>query len=316
MRMQPARQRSSLIPAILLMATAATALVAISNAQRSGKGDMELSALVPGSIGDWTPQGDDATYDRDTIFEYMNGAGEVYLSFAYTRMFVRRFTNPAQDELTVEVYDMGNPSDAYGIFSRARAEADVGIGQGSEYRSGYLNFWKDRFFVTAYTWTETDETRSALLEIGRMIAEGIPDESDPPLLLTSLPADDLAPHTVRYFHLYTDLNKHYFVADQNILDLDATTEAVIANYETEDDYSFLLVIRYPGEERAERAFAAFMEIYMPDAGDSGTVRIEDGYWASAARTGEFLTAVFDASSSERAQQLLTASRNRIEGVLR
>jgi len=277
----------------------------------------DLSSLAPDSVDRWMEEaGSDAVYDRETIFDYMNGAGEVYLSFSYREMFVRRYAGPTGEELTLEIYDMGSSSDAFGIFSRARQEDDIGIGQGSEYRSGYLNFWKGRFFITAYTYDENEDSRAALLALGRSIASAIPETGPPPEIVDCLPTGDLLPNTIRYFHLHTDLNRHYFVADENILDLDPEVDAVIASYEREDDYSYLLIVAYPSEERAQTAHRTFADIYMPEAAATGVTQIEDGSWTAAIRTGMSVAVVFDASTADRARQLLADARARMEGAMK
>ena len=119
---------------------------------------MDLSELVPESIGTWSNY-EDSIYDKETIFEYMNGAGEVFLSFAYERMFVRQFSKSEdmEEELTVEIYDMGKPSDAFGIFTRFRSGEDAGTGQSSSYLSGNLSFWKGRYFVIIFVLMEFKE---------------------------------------------------------------------------------------------------------------------------------------------------------------
>ncbi len=275
---------------------------------------MELAELVPESLGPWQRSGEDARYDRESIFKYMDGAGEIYLCFAFRELFVRRF-RPAADlaaeEITVELYDMGNSADAFGIFSRNRAGPDVGVGQGSEYRSGYLVFWQDRYFVTVFTRQETDRSRQAVLELGRSIAAAVPRQGNPPDLVAMLPKEDLVSESVRYFHRHTDLNHHYFLAEENLLDLGPRTDAVIASYRRPGEFLFLLIVRYANQGLAESAHRQFIGGYLPEGQATGIARIEDGSWAAAALAGIHLVAVFDAPTPERAAALLGTARERI-----
>jgi len=41
----------------------------------------ELRSLLPGSIGEWKAEGEDRIYDPRTIFDYIDGAGEVYRAY-------------------------------------------------------------------------------------------------------------------------------------------------------------------------------------------------------------------------------------------
>ena len=71
-----------------------------------------------------------------------------------------RKTNPELEKLLTPAQvnptqfftlDMGRDSEAFGIFSRNRQGPEAGIGQGSEYRSGYLVLWQGPYFATVYT---------------------------------------------------------------------------------------------------------------------------------------------------------------------
>ncbi|MCJ7628218.1 MAG: hypothetical protein MUO50_07495, partial [Longimicrobiales bacterium] len=86
--------------------------------------------LLPKTIGEWVKQDAPLTYDRETIFDYINGAGEVYRSYAFSHVLVDRYERSgAQDQgVTVELFDMGNPEDAFGVFSYAREQEEAGIG--------------------------------------------------------------------------------------------------------------------------------------------------------------------------------------------
>jgi len=282
---------------------------------QTGRGAMDLSKLIPDTVGTWAPVDDypDARYDKQTIFDYMNGAGEVFLSFAYQEMFVR-YLEKQDEQLTIELYDMGNSADAFGIFARSRSGDDIGIGQGSQYWSGQINFWKDRYYVSVFTLTETEDSKRDVFDLARAIAANIPDEGQPPAILSLLPPEDLHEETIKYFHLHTDLNRYYFISDSNILGLDSNTEAIIANYESGQEYRFLLVVRYPDPERAGEVFTTFHDTWLPEADEDGAVEIEEGQWSSAILTGPYIISVFDAQSAESARNLLAATQDRIEGV--
>ena len=47
----------------------------------------------------------------------MNGAGEVYLAYGFQRLLVQRYARPNQEEILVEVFDMGYPRNAYGALT-------------------------------------------------------------------------------------------------------------------------------------------------------------------------------------------------------
>jgi len=49
-----------------------------------------------------------------------------------------------EPQITVELFDMGTPDDAYGVFSYGREQEETGIGGGYELRSSVLSFWQNR----------------------------------------------------------------------------------------------------------------------------------------------------------------------------
>jgi hypothetical protein len=274
---------------------------------------MNLGELLPAEAGGRALLGPATAYDERTIFRYMDGAAEVYLSFDFRSLLVGRYPGPDSDTLTVELYDMGSSAEAFGIFSRNRSGEDLGIGQGSEYRSGYLLFWKDRVLGTVWTSVETERSREGVLDLGRAIAKRIPKEGPLPDILGLLPAANRSPRSVRYFHKHTDLNEHYFLSDENILGLGTDTEAALASYAFPGAEPLLLVVRYPDEARAVSAEARLRDAFLLGAGPSGIVRIEDGSYAGAGRSGRRLLLVLDAPDTETAKALLADTRGLTQG---
>ena len=56
-------------------------------------------------------------YNRDNIFNYMDGEAETYLPLGFRLLYIERYRKPGTGELIlVEVYDMGSESGAKGIF--------------------------------------------------------------------------------------------------------------------------------------------------------------------------------------------------------
>jgi hypothetical protein len=263
----------------------------------------DLAALVPSEFQGWTVE-EDQSFDRDTIFDYIDGAGEVYRSYNVRRLFARRMARAGRPALIVDLFDMGTSADAFGVFSHDPAGDDARIGQGSAYQGGLLSFWKDRYFVSVYAEGETLETKAAVLGLAAKVAGSIPGEGPKPALLADLPPQDLDPRSVRYFHNHLVLNVHYFVSQENILRLDQTTEAVIGFYGEKGAGGRLLIVRYATAERARDALNAFCGAYLPESGALRTARTENGKWTAARLLRERVAVVFDAPTEVAAGILL------------
>jgi hypothetical protein len=261
-----------------------------------------MASFIPRSAGPWQAEADEV-YDPETIFSYIDGAGEVYRSYNFRLLVARRFHKDGKPDIVVDLFDMGGPSDAFGVFTHDLDGQEAGVGQGSRYRAGLLSFWKDRYFGSVYAEEETAETRELVLELGRSIAAAIPGKGRLPEVLAFLPRAGLRPDSERFFHNYSVLNYHFFVADQDILRLEGRADALLATYDLPSGQARLLVVRYQTPETAAEGLAAFVSAYMPDAGKKGIIRTEDGKWTSCRRMGRTVTVVFGAASERDAAGL-------------
>lgn len=296
------------VPALVALVLASTAL---SGCARREPDSTTVLDLLPAQIDSWTRGDPAAFYDRETIFDYINGAGEVYRSYAFDQVVVVVYTSAQGPEITVELFDMGNPADAYGVFSYARENEETGIGGGYEQKGRVLCFWQDRYYTCVAAEERSDDSDRALLQFARAISERLPPESDPPDLVSMLPREGLVPFSERFFHLHQSLNYHYYLARENIFGLSDETDAVLARYAPGSTY--LLLVRYANEGDAAGAASSFRQGYLPEAGESRPVETENGAFLSYGRRGRFLVVVLDAVSEDAADALLQATLNGLTG---
>ncbi|MEE8554159.1 MAG: DUF6599 family protein, partial [Desulfobacterales bacterium] len=72
---------------------------------------------LPKTIGAWTRSDSAQTIDSTSIFKYMNGAGELYLSYGFNHLEVYEYTADNQKNILVELYYMKTSDDAFGLLS-------------------------------------------------------------------------------------------------------------------------------------------------------------------------------------------------------
>jgi hypothetical protein len=275
---------------------------------------LEMKKLLPREILGYKADGEDEFYDRQTTFRYMDGAAELYRSFAFKLLMVRRYLKPNSPAIIVELLDMGVAEDAFGIFTFETGGEELGVGQGSDYGGGLLRFWKGKFFLNVYAEQETPSTKQDVLEVAKAIARSLGQEGQKPKLIHNLPEEGLSERSIRYFHLHQSLNYHYFVSHENILRLGEKTHAVLASYLYSQPQSktFLLLIRYPSQKLAVEAFLSFIKAYMPEASTSKVMKTENGRWAAAQSHGEYVIVVFDAPDKEKAEELIQSAQKKME----
>jgi len=283
----------------------------IVEGEQKGKINPEIS--VPAEVTGWKWDGKEMKYDSKSVFQYMDGAAELYLAYGFQNLTVRRFEKVNQPAITLELYEMASPEDAYGVFSFERQDEDIGIGQGSEFGGGLLRFWKGKYFVSIYSEGEGAEVESAILKAGRDAANSIPSGGQEPRLIGFIPGKEhgLVDESIRYLRSHILLNQRFFIAHQNILNLSRRTEAVLAQYTREKQKVHLLLIRYPNVKEAKDAHQSFMGAYLPDAGGKDRLKTEDQKWTMARERGEGVIVVFGAPTAADAEALLKATEEKL-----
>ena len=141
-----------------------------------GGEELALDKFLSKTIYGWEAAAKDNLFDRKTIFDYMNGAGEIYLAYDFRILLVREYTKKSSPPIVAEIYQMSSSEDAYGVFSQDPDGEEVDLGQGALYGMGLLRFWKGKIFVRILAEKETAESKAAVMALGKKIAEAIPDK--------------------------------------------------------------------------------------------------------------------------------------------
>ena len=264
----------------------------------------EQRIALPDTILGWTASGAELRYGRENLYEYINGGAELYLSYGFDGLISRSYSKEDEPDIVVDIFDMGASRSAYGVFTFSREEIDDRFGQGSQYTQGLLLFWQSQYYVSILASPETDASRKAVFSLADRISASIGEEGDVPDVVRLLPREGLRESSIRYFHHPVWLNYHYYISDENILNIDTNTDAVLARYEFNNDAQLYLLVRYENEESARKAYHRFIGNYLPDLEEQPVVRIEDGSWTGCALDGSVIRAVFKASSKENANKLL------------
>jgi hypothetical protein len=123
-------------------------MAGIGGGEEKGKMDQEIFQSPEAEGWKWDEK--EIKYNSRTLFEYIDGAAELYLAYGFQNLTVRRFEKSDQPPITIELYEMASSEDAYGVFSFEHQDEAVGIGQGSEFGGGLLRFWKGKYFVSIY----------------------------------------------------------------------------------------------------------------------------------------------------------------------
>ncbi len=302
-------------PTLTLITLFGLALIFFSiHVYAAEKDAMNARPVLPSEAQGWKWDGKEEQYDTKTLYKYINGAAEVYLSYGFQGLVIRRFEKPDKPLLTAEVYTMGSSADAYGVFAFERQDEEAGIGQGSEFGGGLLRFWKGSYFVSIYAEGEDAQIDAVLLDLGKHVAESIKVAGSKPALIGLLPGKSfgLDEANVYFFRSHVLLNQRFFVAHQNILQMGPDVEAALGHYDRGGQRMHLILLRYPTEKRAQEALQSFSKAYMPEARAKGSLRTEDGKWTMARGSQEFVVIAFSAASEADAEKLVNSTEANIK----
>ncbi len=263
----------------------------------------KLDRLLPDHLLGWEIK-EEQHYTPETLYDYIDGGAELYLSYGFRELLSRVYQRPEQPDIYLDIFDMGNAANAFGVFSHSREKLDSTFGQGSQYSRGSLFFWKDRYYISLLASPETPEARQAMFTLARQIDQAIPHPGPLPEILHRLPREFLVRESIRYFYHPTWLNSYFFLTDANILHLDSTVQALWAKFKRPEGAAYLLLVLYPSATRAEEAEREFREFYFSGTTPDRFLREEKGTWAGLQRCGRLLAAVFRVADPTTVRKIL------------
>ena len=157
-----------------------------------------IPAEVKTRLGALLPKGKGAArfYSSD-LYRYMDGGADIYLKYGLVAMAHREYKR-AGVEMTADVFDMGGPLQAFGIYASERSPeyhfVDIGAeGYSSE---STLNFLQGRYYVRLSAFG--DGAAPALLSFARAISRSIGGDRRLPGLLDVLPRENRVARSEKY----------------------------------------------------------------------------------------------------------------------
>lgn len=319
----------------ILSLPAITPVFALATLAENSKGS-PMDVTLPKSVGGWTLSGPAKTVEPKSIFDYMDGAGELYLGYRFKFLEVYEYTKPGESDILVELYWMDSPDDAYGLLSGDWGGDAVDLASvpgrttssivRALYGAGLLRIWSDNLYSRVMANQESDASKEAVLAMGKGIVAGRPEPMTP-RLIQALPQAVGSQFVLRvdrtvYLRSHLVLNSVYFLSSENLLDLGPDCELAAAAYRrnSRGDSSKqvrVLLVRYPGEAAARNALAHFKRSYLSGKSSAtenrGVVSIEDG-WAGFILSGRGLGLVFEAPDDSSIRLFLESSKQALEDM--
>ncbi|HPL64752.1 MAG: hypothetical protein PHI99_10135 [Syntrophales bacterium] len=165
--------------------------------------------LIPADAcgAEWAMSGKARIFDRENLFEHVNGEAELYMPYGFrslaSALYVSR--KNLDDAITADVYEMGSPLDAFGIYSNYRREDHVpavaGIGAEGFVSPTQLIFYQDKYFVRVQASGSEEVFRDILPECGKALSGKIKEAVGAgrrPAVLAALDVPGISPGSIRY----------------------------------------------------------------------------------------------------------------------
>jgi hypothetical protein len=227
------------------------------------KGEVQsLFSLLP-EVNAWKHSGEPQNYIPENLFEYINGAAEIYLAYDFKELAVGQYqkeNSPAA--LSVEIYDMGNEKNSFGIYSAERYPESrfIPIGNQGYLEEGTLNFIAGRYYIKLLCFDCGEGSDDVLRSFSQEIVTKIKDKVLLPPLLLSFPQEGL----IR--------NSEKFIL-RNFLGYSFLHDGYVANYKLQGRDFDCFIIEGKSVEDAQ----SMLEQYLDKKSALDIKKISSGY---------------------------------------
>jgi Family of unknown function (DUF6599) len=153
---------------------------------------------APGTPAGWTRSKAPQAYSADNLWEFIDGAAEIYVGFGVQDALSAGYTFGGAP-VGVEIYQASDSLHAFGLYTQERPPAPqpVAIGTGGYAGSNVLVFWKGPCYVKVIADRPDKPGSAALTALASAISENLPDGAPLPRELAAFPQKSLVPHSIK-----------------------------------------------------------------------------------------------------------------------
>jgi hypothetical protein len=175
-----------------------------------------------------TGWGRTATLERfagDSLFEYIDGAAEMYHKYDFVEVTVARYLKD-EATITADVYFFEGPDKAFGMYTTLRPDEPDTVSLGAEGFSFGPNlvFVKGSHLVNVYTYDDFEGAVPAVRSVATALEGGLPGTSVKPAMFSRFPERGRVPFTEKIFA--EGFLGHGFLTDVYTVDCAAGDERV------------------------------------------------------------------------------------------
>jgi hypothetical protein len=139
----------------------------------------------------WRQSGQVQTFSPETLFEYINGGADLYLTYDFQELKVAEYTTEKKASVTIEVYHHKTPTLAFGIYSQERLPDArfLDIGAQGYIEPNVLNFLTGSHYVKISSFKTGADDREILMTFAQKVSEALGPNESLPSILSSFPEE-------------------------------------------------------------------------------------------------------------------------------
>ncbi len=249
--------------------------------------------LLPsdGGLSGWVQSRAPSTYEGTTLYRDRPSSPDLYYAFGFKRQAEVEYETPqfgSKPLILLEVFDMGSPENAFGIYNfhtypKMKFEW---IGSKAMLSGNYLRFSKGKYFIQIEGYEIATGIREGMVTLAKTIATQIKDPSPEPPILALLPSHNKVNGSIKVFRSNWVLRQLYSTLPVSTPQLTDTAIGVSARYldntksKNWTDAQIAFIIRFADTTTAEAAYTLYRDSLtkgkMPfEVGTSGNLLINE-----------------------------------------
>lgn len=157
-------------------------------------------AMLPPAAGGWTRTDSVGVYAGKDLFLLVDGGADLFFEYGFVRALSSEYSRLPDATAATELYEMSNPSAAYGLFTSFTAGTGTAapIGQEAVLGEGYCIFWKGPYVGMLTAASVDSASGQRLLQLAAELASQIHRTGPLPGLCALLREGGLESRTMVY----------------------------------------------------------------------------------------------------------------------
>jgi len=205
--------------------------------------ESDMGKVFPQMDG-WTIKDKAAYFTSDNLYEYINGAADVFLAYDFKSLASLSYINQQKHTFTVDVYLHGDPKNGFGIYTQEKPHQGDFLKIGSEgyYEKGILNFLKGSYYVKMSGYDMGDQDKTVLTAYAQKLAANLEGTAEFPAAAACFPSTDKTANSESY--IAKNFLGHSFLHSAFVADYLVNGQKVQAFIiETEDNNSVDIMVK-------------------------------------------------------------------------